>query len=234
MACFCQCVCKSALAKPDKVLRYFHLEEVVKASQNVSKVLLFHPHPFRHLVQRMRCFCGKLPNNKMLLCEECMEWFHLDCVGLTEQEAQLEKTWHCGYCRTQPDRDGNRKWGLAIPQGKRKRAKVAPFRNDSKMPKALGISADDNQILEGPVDWDDFVRLAKDGARKINECEMKYKKQAERLMQEGGHHIVDEVGLGGVQARVVDSTLVDDFLGQGLLEVDEGGDFSEVEDNDNV
>jgi hypothetical protein len=39
-------------------------------------------------------------------------------------------------------------------------------------------------------------------------------------VKEGGHHIIDEMVLGDVQARGVDNTMVDDLVGLGLLELD--------------
>jgi hypothetical protein len=40
-------------------------------------------------------------------------------------------------------------------------------------------------------------------------------------VKEGGHHVVDEMTAVGLQLREVDDELVDDLLGQGLLDEDE-------------
>lgn len=228
-----QCVRDSPLQKPDIVLRQFSLQKVFEASKRVHKTLLFHSMPFRFERDRQSCFCGCKSNNKMVLCDGCHEWFHLDCVGITGDAAEEDDAWRCGYCLAAPDGAGNRIWTLNIPQGKRKRKKVAGPRNDAKTPKALGIDPFVNKEIVGPSEWADFVALAKEGGRKINEKEAKLKRRAQVLVKEGGHHVVDEVSLGRVVARPVDATLVDDLVGQGLLrddDDDEPADEEEAED----
>lgn len=201
----------------------------MEASKQVNKVVLLHPDQFRHMRPIQRCFCGKIPNNKMVLCDGCDEWYHFDCVGLTVQQAQAEQNWRCGYCRSSVGTDGERKWILSIPQGSRKRPKVAPTRNDANTPKVLGIDPNDASELVGPSNWADFEHLAREGGRKINEKQAKYQKQAEALVKGGGHHVVDEVSLGGVVARGVDNMLVDDLLGQGLIQLDEDEEANDSE-----
>lgn len=169
----------------------------------------------------------------MLLCEECDEWYHNACIGVDEEEAKAAVNWRCGYCQAAPDDEGNREWSLAVPQGKRKRAKVAPIRNDAHTPKARRVQPlGDETVFAGPASWADCQQLARDGGHKINIAEAKYKKKAMKIVKEGGHHIIDEMALGGVQARGVDNTMVDDLVGLGLLELDYEQD-EELQDDDN-
>jgi hypothetical protein len=171
----------------------------------------------------------------MLLCERCDEWYHYDCIGISNEEAAAEVDWDCGYCRSPPDADGYRAWSLAVPQGNRKRPKIAPPRSDATTPKARGIQPlGDDLVYEGPKTWADCQALAREGGRKINLAEAQYKKKAMRIVKEGGHHIIDEMSLGGVQARGVDSALVDDLVGHGLLELDDDQDAKLQEDGDDV
>ena len=170
----------------------------------------------------------------MVLCDGCNEWFHFDCVGITAEAAQGDDNWRCGYCRGQLGPDGKRVWNLPVPQGKRKRQKVAPTRSDADTPKQRGVNPENNEELVGPASWEDIVSLAREGGRKINEKEAKLKRRAAVLVKEGGHHVVDEMALGGVAARGVDNILVDDFLGLGMLEDDDEGELADDDDGHNV
>ncbi|KAK3933151.1 Chromatin remodeling protein SHL [Frankliniella fusca] len=45
------------------------------------------------------CSC-RLPNNfdvEMVVCDQCNEWFHVSCVGLTEEDK--DEIWYCEECR---------------------------------------------------------------------------------------------------------------------------------------
>lgn len=226
-----QCVRKNALKKPDQYLRDFPLAKVYEQSKRVYKVLLFNFDKLRRELPRQRCFCRTKSTNDMVLCDTCDEWYHLACVGMTREEADAAADWACGYCRGGPDADGNRAWQLAIPQGKRKRPKVALARHDDATPMAHGIASFGDEVIhDGPSSWEECVALARAGARKINLADLKNKKKAMKLVNEGGHHIVDEVSLGGVRARGVDGALVDDLIGAGLLE--EAEDVDEVEEDE--
>lgn len=207
-----QCVRKAPLKKPDAVLRGFHLQKVFEASKTVSKVLLLHPDPFRHKQARQRCFCNTKSNLQMVCCDTCDEWFHFKCVGLTAEEVGPDLNWDCGFCQAVPDNNGNRSWALPIPGADRKRKKATLVRNDANTPKARGIASNNDEEVVGPTTWEDFKALAREGGRKINEKEARYKRKAEQLVKEGGHHVVDAVGLGGVVARGVDATMVDDLV----------------------
>ena len=224
-----QCVRKAPLKKPDFVLRGFPLQKVFEASKTVGQVLLLHPAPFRHEQDRQRCFCNTRSNGYMVLCETCHEWFHFKCVGLTAAEADAAQNWRCGYCRAAPDANGNRLWALPIPGANQKRKKATLVRNDANTPKARGIGILNDKEVVGPTTWEDFVALAREGGRKINEKEARYKRKAEQLVKEGGHHVVDAVGLGGVVARGVDATMVDDLVGQDLIVDDDGGEPADEE-----
>ena len=43
----------------------------------------------------------------------------------------------------------------------------------------------------------------------------------EKLVEEGGHHLVDAVGMAGLDVRAVDEAMIDEMLGAGLAEEDE-------------
>eukprot|EP00045_Choanoeca_perplexa_P009216 m.88014 g.88014 ORF g.88014 m.88014 type:complete len:408 (+) comp14802_c0_seq1:421-1644(+) len=44
------------------------------------------------------CVCFAPASNKMLTCDRCHKWFHLECMGLTAKEAQEAGEWFCFDC----------------------------------------------------------------------------------------------------------------------------------------
>jgi hypothetical protein len=138
---------------------------------------------------------------------------------MDEKGAAGSEAWQCGYCVDEPDEDGNRSWKLDIPQGKRKKKRTAPDRNDDDNPKALGYDPDKrSKIQVGAKDWDDIVRITAEGGKKINLEEERKKKKAEKLVKELGHHIVDEMTSAGLALRNVDGPLIDDLEELGFLD----------------
>jgi hypothetical protein len=90
------------------------------------------------------------------------------------------------------------KWKLKIPQGKRKREKVAPERHIKDSPRARGVGPDDDDLLEvGPTTWQDVVEMANAGGRAINLEMQANKRKAQKIVKEGGHHVVDEMTAAG-------------------------------------
>ena len=187
--------------------------------ETVASVLLFHPDPIWIDVPRQRCFCKTKSNNKMLVCEECDEWYHWACVGVADQEEAEKLKFVCGYCQDAPDEEGLRRWKMPIPQGNRKRLKKAPDRNDVTTPRAIGLPVEGSDMVpSGPRNWDEVMRIVAAGGKKINLKEKALLKRAADLLEEGGHHLVDEVVPGGVQARAVSDSLADElFADEGSL-----------------
>jgi hypothetical protein len=158
----------------------------------------------------------------MALCDECHQWYHLACLGLEKKELEADKNWKCGYCRGKPDSEGMCEWKMVIPQGERKRKKVAPMRHFRDTPLARGVGPDEDDLRDvGPRTWDEMVALAKKGGKMINAKMLALKKRAEKLVKEGGHHIVDEMASAGLQTRDVNQVLVLDVLQEDLLDEDE-------------
>lgn len=155
----------------------------------------------------------------MILCEGCNEWYHHACVSMSEEQAQAAEDWRCGYCQADPDDEGNQIWNLPLPEGSSKRRKRPAARNEEETPKALGFDPNRrNKIAVGPASWDEIKTAARVGGQRINLEEQRKKKQALKVLGQGGHHVVDEMSSAGLSLRPVDGTLVDDLEGQGLLE----------------
>ena len=52
------------------------------------------------------CICGRDDGKTMLICDNCEKWYHLDCLGYTEEEAEAvykqgeDELWfHSDDCR---------------------------------------------------------------------------------------------------------------------------------------
>lgn len=225
---------QAPLRKPDQYLRVGTLLFANSVQDALKKRVLFHPLPIRHQVPRKRCFCRRKTDNKMVLCEGCDEWYHLDCVGLDEAEAQGADDWQCGYCQSALEEDGTRAWNLAIPQGKYKKPRVAKPRMDGKTPRALGITPEGMEMVDvGPSTWEEIVLTARAGAMKLRRAEEAYKKKAAQLVKAGGHHVVDQMGLGGVEPRPITNELLDDLIVNGDLGDEEGGEDDDIEEEGN-
>jgi hypothetical protein len=155
----------------------------------------------------------------MVLCDTCDEWFHLNCVGLTEQSACEEANWKCGYCRSERNNEGKRVWSLELPDGTSKKLKVAKPRHDDDTAKARGESPSRvAQVGVGPSSWGEIVSGCQQSGMRRNLEEKRKKVKAAKLLKKGGHHIVDEVTVAGLAQRPVDSALVDDLECLGLLD----------------
>jgi ArsR family metal-binding transcriptional regulator len=206
------------LQKPDSILRYFPLDKVIEASKSINNVVLLHPLEIYAMVPRQRCFCGRQSSNKMVLCESCNEWYHLDCVGLGNDEATMEHDWKCGYCTGVPDGDGNCVWSREIPQNNRKTKKVALVRNIRDTPKNRGIIPDgDEEVPFGPSTWDDIVHLTREGGKKINAEMASQKARAKKIIGTLGHHVGDAMSGDGLAEREVTDAVVDDMIHDGYL-----------------
>ncbi|KAJ3221238.1 hypothetical protein HK099_003669 [Clydaea vesicula] len=49
--------------------------------------------------QKIYCLCRAVDDgNFMIMCETCSEWFHGDCVGITEEEGKEIETFECALC----------------------------------------------------------------------------------------------------------------------------------------
>ena len=57
-------------------------------------------------VAEKNCPCGQTDNpNQQILCEKCLQWYHVDCAGLTFESIPTGDTlWFCDNCATQSPR----------------------------------------------------------------------------------------------------------------------------------
>ncbi|CAG8691353.1 2342_t:CDS:2, partial [Cetraspora pellucida] len=51
------------------------------------------------LNQKHYCFCRRPDNFKtMIECDKCHEWYHCECIGMSDEEANSLDTWTCSMC----------------------------------------------------------------------------------------------------------------------------------------
>lgn len=164
------------------------------------------------------CYCGKKNTEQMTLCGHCDEWFHHKCIGLNQRSAAALDNFECGWCINKPDEDGNCVWGLPLVQTKKGVDRPVPVRNIDRTPRACGIDPLIDEKLES---WERIQAHCADEGKKINLEMAKKRKQAAELVKDAGHHVGDEMSLGGLAVRAADDRLVDDFVGEGLIEFED-------------
>ena len=203
------------MKKPDLELRKFPLQKVFPCLDTITDHVVIHPDDFWQDAPRQACFCGKKSTLQMTKCQDCDEWFHHKCTGLTEEQAAQLDGWTCGYCSDGPDEDGNCRWTRPIPKPKRGAAPVPPVRNVNATPRMQGLNTDADATLDS---WDDIVTFCRDLGKKLNLEMMKNRKKAAELVKAAGHHVGDEMSAGGLATRAVDDRLADEFIGIGLID----------------
>ena len=69
-----------------------------------------------------------------------------------------------------------------------------------------------------PPSWDGKVEQVKELARRAAIKKRKLTEAVEKLVDEGGHHLVDAEGMAGLELRPVNDGMIDEVLQAGLVE----------------
>lgn len=209
------------MGKPDKVLRVRPLREVKAALEKLKVVVLVHPEPIVVELPPKYCICkkGERIRSKitlrMIQCDECWEWFHFDCVGFEDDKDVKDDVWKCEWCNYKIGKDGIQRWISKRKRAKNRHYKDAPRRNGAVR------GGNPPKSFSAPQDWDGKVAEIKEIARRAAIKKKKLTDAVEKLVDEGGHHLVDAVGMAGLDVRAVDGAMIDEMLGAGLVEEDE-------------
>jgi hypothetical protein len=206
------------MPKPDKVLRFRPLKEVPEAVAKLKRVVLFHPKPIVEELKAKFCVCGKgerkagKKSKLMIQCEECWEWYHSDCAGVEDAAAVQNDDWKCEWCTSDVDKEGYQRW-----KSGRKKAKK---RHHKDVPKLNGAVLGGNPAVRysAPPSWDGKVEQVKELARRAAIKKRKLTEAVEKLVDEGGHHLVDAEGMAGLELRPVNDGMIDEVLQAGLVE----------------
>jgi hypothetical protein len=101
-------------------------------------------------------------------------------------------------------------------QSGRKKAKKR-HRND--VPKLNGavLGGDPAVRYSAPPSWEGKVEQVKEMARRAAIKKRKLTEAVEKLVDEGGHHLVDAEGMAGLELRPVNDGMIDEVLEAGLV-----------------
>jgi PHD-finger len=212
------------MQKPDKFLRFSPLKYVLNAVNELRSVFLVHPDPIFTKVEGHGCYCRNKMTDQMVQCDDCWEWYHFKCVEETKENLQAIQKYICKFCRDKVDSDGWQKWLV-----KKKPKDVEYKRKIKDTPKANGVSMDsDRKECKMGSNWAELVENLQKKAVANNKKDQVQKKRAEKIIKEGGHHVVDQIASAGVRLRNVTPALIDEMEGNGLLDEER----VEVEEDD--
>lgn len=206
------------MPKPDKVLRFRPLREIPAALKQLKHVVLFHPKPIVEHEDPIYCVCRKgerqqeEKERRMVMCDGCEEWFHIDCVGLKSDSEVKNKDWKCFWCQDVPDKEGFQRWRY-----NRKMPKKRLVQDTPKVRKARNNGVDPDCFTNPPT-WEGKVAQVKELSRKAAVKKRKLTAAVEGLVKEGGHHLVDAQGLGGLEQRPVDECMIDEMIEEELVD----------------
>ena len=214
------------MAKPDKVLRFRPLKEVPEAVAKLKRVVLIHPKPIVEELKAKFCICGKgerkmgKKSKVMIQCEECWEWYHSDCVGVADASVVQNDDWKCEWCKSDIDKEGYQRWKSGRKKAKKRHRKDIPKLNGAI------LGGDPAVRYSAPPSWEGKVEQVKELARRAAIKKRKLTEAVEKLVDEGGHHLVDAEGMAGLELRPVNDGMIDEVLEAGLV-----ADFN-VDEND--
>jgi hypothetical protein len=199
-------------------LRFRPLKEVSEAVAKLKRVVLIHPKPIVEELKAKFCICGKgermagKKSKLMIQCEECWEWYHSDCAGVEDAAAVQNADWKCDWCENGFDKEGYQRWKSGRKKVKKRHRKDIP-----KLKGAI-LGGDPAVRYSAPPSWDGKVEQVKELARRAAIKKRKLTEAVEKLVDEGGHHLVDAEGMAGLELRPVNDGMIDEVLQAGLVE----------------
>ena len=214
------------MGKPDLVLRSRPLREVEPALKLLKGVVLFHPDPIVQELPSKYCFCRKPELRKkeavgeMIECETCLEWYHFDCIGIADTQAASATAYKCNWCKSGVDKQGKQRWKISGGRDKLRHYNDTPRAKNERLGQEIG-----KQFTALPY-WEGKVLEVKEIARRAALFKKKLADKAEEFVVGKHHHLVDAVGMSGLEARPVDDALLDELLAAeeiALSDDEEGG-----------
>ena len=163
------------------------------------------------------CICGKgerkmgKKSKDMIQCDECWEWYHSDCVGVADVAAVQNDDWKCEWCKSDIDKEGYQRWKSGRKKAKKRHRKDVPKLNGAI------LGGDPAVRYSAPPSWEGKVKQVKELARRAAIKKRKLTEAVEKLVDEGGHHLVDAEGMAGLELRPVNDGMIDEVLEAGLV-----------------
>ena len=211
------------MSKPDKVLRKRPLIEVKGHLENLKRVCLFHPKEIVYEIPVKMCVCGKGERGarskkakEMVQCDHCYEWFHVDCVKMSQdgyELCQMGEHWSCEWCSKPCDDEGYQRWDSDRKKAKKRHIKDRP-RDQGVLP-----GGDKPRSYSAPQTWEGKVSLIEERHRRNSIKKRKLHDEVARLMDEGRHHQTDAEGMDGLQDRPVTDALIDEMIEANVVQI---------------
>ncbi len=164
------------------------------------------------------CICDSVGSSEIVKCKTCLTEYHIDCVAWKVVPGAKAAKYECGFCEAGADQTGVRYWEGDIGdqfeedvnEGKLHRNdKEVEKQGRGKMRKRIGE--------EQQASWANVIDRVRKHADLIHEEKKKQHERAKARIKEGGHHVVDRAGGGGVQEVPVTDQVIDLLEGMGEI-----------------
>jgi len=203
---------------PSMEFRHYPLAAAVSAVEKQARVVVLASHPLTGSSEAPLCLCGEDDDVALITCKKCRTEYHQQCIQWNPAGRIKAKDYVCGFCLDEPDDDGVRYWHAPIC------ADLADLADDNK------IHRNDNELMyqgrgklrkriggEQQVSWANVIDRVHRQAIKVHELKKAQYDRAKARIAEGGHHVADRAGGGGVAAVPVDDQVVDFLEGIGEI-----------------
>jgi hypothetical protein len=144
------------------------------------------------------CICGKKENGRqMLQCGQCLEWYHLDCIGMEPKDVP-KGDYKCHYHDAPPDK-GKEKWNGNIPQKKNRATgqmedMKLKLRDVEKHASKMKKRTEDDKKIIGFRNWEDLMKHLDRKAEEFKRNRINSFKRAGELLESQDHHLLDRAG----------------------------------------
>jgi hypothetical protein len=164
------------------------------------------------------CFCEGAGHGAVVQCKRCLTDYHMGCVAYVVPENKKARKYECGFCSGEPDGDGVEYWdGVigddfveALNRGKiHRHEREVITQGRGKMRKRIGE--------EQHASWANVRDRVRMHANIIHLQKKEQYERAKARIKEGGHHVVDRAGGGGVQDVPLVDVVVDYLEGVGEI-----------------
>jgi len=80
-------------------LSWDHFKNSLQAKTHCCALALLQSQPDKEVCPPMVCKLGSRRKRvTWIMCDECEQWFHVGCLGLTAKTADALDTWQCSIC----------------------------------------------------------------------------------------------------------------------------------------
>jgi hypothetical protein len=190
----------------------------IKAVEEQACVIVFDDREVLGATDADICFCGGTGSGDCVMCKRCKTQFHNWCVDFPDESEANRSRYVCGFCCDKPDRDGVRLWDGPIDRMYEDDVNDQRlFRNDNEL-KYQGRGKLRKRIRgEVQASWNDVVGRVQLTADEIHRVKKEQYEKARERIKQGGHHIVDRAGGGGVSDAPLTDEVIDYLEGCGEI-----------------